>query len=91
MCPKNKSINRLKNLKYRNIYIKIDRNRMLDIVIHYSYVWNLSRPYMFAAKSSSGFQLVTGSISEKSIFYAQGAIRRVSICTACSAFLQTII
>jgi hypothetical protein len=42
MCPKNKSINRLKNLKYRNIYINIDRNRMLDIVIHYSYVWNLS-------------------------------------------------
>ena len=42
MCPKNKSINRLKHLKYRNIYIKIDRNRMLDIVIHYSYVWNLS-------------------------------------------------
>jgi hypothetical protein len=29
-------------MKYRNIYIKIDRNRMFDIVIHYSYVWNLS-------------------------------------------------
>jgi hypothetical protein len=43
MYRKNKSINRLKNLKYRNIYIKIDRNRMLDIVIHYSYVWNLSQ------------------------------------------------
>jgi hypothetical protein len=42
MYRKNKSINGLKNLKYRNIYIKIDRNRMLDIVIHYSYVWNLS-------------------------------------------------
>jgi hypothetical protein len=42
MYLKNKSINRLKHLKYRNIYIKIDRNRMLDIVIHYSYVWNLS-------------------------------------------------
>jgi hypothetical protein len=35
MHPKNKSINRLKNLKYRNICIKIDRNQMLDIVIHY--------------------------------------------------------
>jgi hypothetical protein len=43
MYRKNKSINRLKHLKYRNIYIKIDRNRMLDIVIHYSYVWNLSQ------------------------------------------------
>jgi hypothetical protein len=44
---KNKSINRLKNLKYRNIYIKIDRNRMLDIVIHYSYVWNLSQGWLY--------------------------------------------
>jgi hypothetical protein len=42
-CLKNKSINRLKNLKYINIHIKIDRNRMLEIVIHYSYVWKLSR------------------------------------------------
>jgi hypothetical protein len=43
MYRKKLSINRLKHLKYRNIYIKIDRNRMLDIVIHYSYVWNLSQ------------------------------------------------
>lgn len=56
MYRKNKSINRLKHLKYRNIYIKIDRNRMLDIVIHYSYVWNLSlyRSTSFTTGDQSG-------------------------------------
>jgi hypothetical protein len=41
MYPQKNSTHRLKKLKYRNMYIKIDRNRMLDIVIHYFYVWNI--------------------------------------------------
>jgi hypothetical protein len=70
MYRKNKSINRLKHLKYRNIYIKIDRNRMLDIVVHYSYVWNLSQRHRMASSDSTvcmSSSLLQVLFSERSI------------------------
>jgi hypothetical protein len=59
MYPKNKSINRLKNLKYINIYIsKSIEIEIFENVIRYSYVWNLSLFSLLPRDARSLFKIL---------------------------------